>query len=336
VITAIVFFAILATLAVRAVAKANRNFSRNKPMTKNASDLQAAMMAQVPVKTSWAGIPGSTNQPPAQPGNSPTYKPGDSATYQPGDSATYKPGDSATYQPGDSQTYKPGNSATYKPGDSSTYQPGDSATYKPGDSPTYQPGNSPTYAPGNYPVDLDPAELAPKPWMKGPPGTRPLSGSRRTPKGSGQRGGPDRGVQPSYATRMERQTELRDQGILDRDKRTAARTDPTQAPQEGSTAISSTSLNTTLVTPYQPSSLMTSLSSSLTSSLFDTPTTVPASAALGAVPAVALSPDVEDDVVILLREGNEVEAVRIVIDRMNVGLLEATTAVRSYADRRRR
>ena len=39
---------------------------------------------------------------------------------------------------------------------------------------------------------------------------------------------------------------------------------------------------------------------------------------------------------ILLRQGNEVEAVRIVVDSMNVGLLEATRAVRSYGGRQAR
>jgi hypothetical protein len=46
---------------------------------------------------------------------------------------------------------------------------------------------------------------------------------------------------------------------------------------------------------------------------------------------ISLPVEVADLVRFHLRNGHEVEAVRLVCDRMNVGLLEATKTVRSYS-----
>jgi hypothetical protein len=288
-----VLFIVLIVIVGQTIAKANRNFNRNKPKVRRAR-----------VRTSPTGVP-------AAPGNAAVYRPGDSATYRPGDSATYRPGDSATYKPGDSPTFRPGDSPTYQPGDSATYQPGDSPTYKPGDSATYRPGNAPTYQPGN--ATTEPPPMAPPPSSRG---RRP----GRTP------------TQPAYATRTEQQTARRNQAVIDRDARETARTEPTQAPYQGSTAISSTSLNTSLVMPYQPTSLMSSLSSSLSSSLFDTGPRRETSAAFGSVVVVSLPSDVEEQVRVFMGRGSEVEAVQLVVDKMDVGILEATKTVRGYVD----
>ncbi len=106
---------------------------------------------------------------------------------------------------------------------------------------------------------------------------------------------------------------------------------PPQKGYQGSTAVSGSSLSTTLVTPYQPTSLMTSLSSSLSSSLTDSPPRVARTAAFSGVEIISLPAEVADQVRFHLRNGHEVEAVRLVCDTMNVGLLEATKTVRSYA-----
>ena len=134
-----------------------------------------------------------------------------------------------------------------------------------------------------------------------------------------------------YASLTEIATARRDQARINRDQRTANRTAPEQAPYQGSTAVSSTSLNTTLVTPYQPTSLMTSLSSSLSSSLTDSPPRMTTTSAFGQVAVISLPVEVAERVQFHLRNGHEVEAVRVVCDTMNVGLLEATKTVRSYA-----
>jgi hypothetical protein len=126
-------------------------------------------------------------------------------------------------------------------------------------------------------------------------------------------------------------TAWRDQAVIDMDQRAAARTAPEQAPYQGSTAVTSSSLDTTLSTPYQPSSLMTSLSSSLSTSLTDSPPRMPTSPVLSGIAVISLPVDIADRVRFHLRNGHEVEAVRLVCDRMNVGLLEATKTVRSYA-----
>jgi hypothetical protein len=52
---------------------------------------------------------------------------------------------------------------------------------------------------------------------------------------------------------------------------------------------------------------------------------------LSGVAAVSLPVEVVEQVRFHLRNGHEVEAVRLVCDTMNVGLLEATKTVRSYA-----
>jgi len=203
----------------------------------------------------------------------------------------------------------------FQPGNSPTYQPGDSATYRPGDSATYQPGGSATYAParavGYQPVAGPPAPQAPA--MSTAPST------------------PDSDYQPPYASLVDAATAWRDQSIIDKDQRNAARQAPEHAPYQGSTAISGSSLATTLGSPYQPSSLMTSLSSSLSSSLTDSPPKPETSAVFGEVSVVALPNEVADLVRFHLRKGHEVEAVRVVCDTMDVGLLEATKTVRSYA-----
>jgi hypothetical protein len=146
---------------------------------------------------------------------------------------------------------------------------------------------------------------------------------------------PAESYQPPYATAVERRTVRRDQAVLDRDRRTESRTEPTQAPAIGSTAIESTALDTTLATPYQPSSLFTSTSSSLSSSLFDS--AIEPSQTMGTlldvVTTVTLPKELREQVVLLLREGNQVEAVRIVIDELDVSLLEASKAVQAYAIR---
>jgi hypothetical protein len=236
---------------------------------------------------------------------------------QPGNASTYRPGNSPTYPPGESPTYQPGDSATYRPGNSSTYRPGDSPTYRPGDSPTYTPGNSPTYAPAGQ-IGSRPAMTAPAP-MQGPQSTT-----------APQRDG-DQSFQPTYASLTEIATAWRDQAVIDLDQRTAARTAPEQAPYQGSTAVTSTSLSSTLFAPYQPSSLMTSLSSSLSSSLMDSPPRMATSQVLSDVAAISLPVEVVEQVRFHLRNSHEVEAVRLVCDTMNVGLLEATKTVRSYA-----
>jgi hypothetical protein len=256
------------------------------------------------------------------PGTAPMSQPGGSATYRPGNSPVYSPGNAGVYRPGDAPTYAPGDSATYAPGDSPTYAPGNStvyggpATYAPGDSPTYAPGDSVTYAPagavGSRPVITPPAPQPPPPAQTAPQDY-------------------DGGFQPTYATLTELRTARRDQAVIDRDQRRESRISPEQAPRQGSTAVSSTSLNTTLATPYQPSSLMTSLSSSLSSSLMDAPPRAASTAAFADIAVVSLPYDVAEQVRIHLRNGHEVEAVRVVCDTMNVGLLEATKTVRSYA-----
>ncbi len=121
-----------------------------------------------------------------------------------------------------------------------------------------------------------------------------------------------------------------------------ARTPPTPpveavpAATEDSAAISSSALNTTLSTSYQPSSLITSTRSSLSSSLFDSPASAEAPSVLERVSVPTLPPEIEKQVNALLRRHNEVEAVRTVIDQLDVSLLEATNAVRSYDAARRR
>lgn len=245
------------------------------------------------------------------------FQPGNSTTYNPGDSATYRPGNSPTYPPGDAQTYKSGNAVTYQPGDSTTYAPGDAATYAPGDSPTFAAGNSPTYAPAT--------QLGSRPVVT-PPSQQRAPRLPPTPARDG-----DTAFQPTYASLTEMATAWRDQAVIDMDRRNAARTAPEQAPYQGSTAVSSTSLNTTLVTPYQPSSLITSLSSSLSSSLTDSPPRTGTTSAFGEVDVISLPGEVVAQVRFHLRNGHEVEAVRLVCDTMNVGLLEATKTVRSYA-----
>jgi hypothetical protein len=239
-----------------------------------------------------------------QPGNSTTYQPGNAPVYAPGNPGTYRPGDSATYAPGDSATYAPGNSAVY----------GGPATYAPGDSPTY----APVGAVGYQPVITPPAQVP------APPATN------AEPPPVQWQSAPDEAFQPAYATLTEMQTARRDQAVIDRDRRRAARTAPEQAPFQGSTAISSTALNTTLATPYQPTSLVSSLSSSLSSSLTDSPPRSTSTTAFLDIQAIALPDEITDQVRFHLRNGHEVEAVRLVCDSMNVGLLEATKTVRSY------
>lgn len=121
-----------------------------------------------------------------------------------------------------------------------------------------------------------------------------------------------------------------------------ARTAPTPsvkavpAAAEDSAAISSSALNTTLSTTYQPSSLITSTRSSLSSSLFDSPASAEAPSVLEQVSVPTLPPEIEKQVNALLRRHREVEAVRTVIDQLDVSLLEATNAVRSYDAARKR
>ncbi len=111
---------------------------------------------------------------------------------------------------------------------------------------------------------------------------------------------------------------------------------PSQRATEDSAAISSSALNTTLSTTYQPSSLITSTRSSLSSSLFDSPASAEAPSVLERVSVPTLPPEIEKQVNALLRRHREVEAVRTVIDQLDVSLLEATNAVRSYDAARRR
>ena len=54
-------------------------------------------------------------------------------------------------------------------------------------------------------------------------------------------------------------------------------------------------------------------------------------AAFGGIEVIPLPDEVAEQVRYHLRNGHEVEAVRLVCDTMNVGLLEATKTVRSYA-----
>ncbi len=248
------------------------------------------------------------------PGTAPVYQPGNSATYRPGDSPTYGPGNSPTYRPGDAQTYQPSNAPTSR---SPMFGPGNSPTYPPGDAAVYAPGDSPTYAPvaaiGSRPAITSAPQQAPPP---------------QEPK---SRRDYDADYQPAYASLTEIATARRDQEMIDRDARRASRTSPEQAPYQGSTAVSSTSLNTTLAMPYQPSSLMTSLSSSLSSSLTDSSPKPETSAVFGGVAVVALPTEVAELVRFHLRNGHEVEAVRVVCDTMDVGLLEATKTIRSYS-----
>src|SRR6478609_12023806 len=153
----------------------------------------------------------------------------------------------------------PGNAPVYQPGDAptywgaQTYAPGGSATYAPGNPAVHQPGNPSTYAPvgavGPVPMPLPPARQQP-----------PALEATWLPTADG-------GYQPAYATATEMVTAWRDQQVVVADQRQAARTDPQQPPSAGSTAITSTALNTTLAMPYQPSSLMSSLSTTLSSSL---------------------------------------------------------------------
>jgi len=152
------------------------------------------------------------------------------------------------------------------------------------------------------------------------------------PRGGQWLPGPEGADQSTYATMTELATAWRDQAIIDQDQRTASRTDPQQAPYQGSTAVSGSALSTTLATPYQPTSLMTSLSSSLTTSLTDTPPRMTKSTAFAEIAVVSLPVEVAERVRFHLRNGHEVEAVRAVCDTMNVGLLEATKTVRSYGD----
>ncbi|MEJ7629123.1 MAG: hypothetical protein WKF54_05970 [Nocardioidaceae bacterium] len=101
---------------------------------------------------------------------------------------------------------------------------------------------------------------------------------------------------------------------------------------QGSTALAGSALNTSLATPYQPSSLLTSLSSSLSSSATDTPPKLAPSSVFGQVSAIALPDGIATQVRFHLRNGHEVEAVRLVCHQLDVGLLEATKTVRSYGD----
>ena len=110
---------------------------------------------------------------------------------------------------------------------------------------------------------------------------------------------------------------------------------PTGSASPGSVALGSSALDSSLFTPYQPSSLLTSLSSSLTTTLADSGPSDSVfggrdpfgSSALAQFRPVQLTPEVESYVAALLSEGHDVEAVRVVTVSTNSGLLEAMATV---------
>lgn len=155
-------------------------------------------------------------------------------------------GPAAGYQPGDSPTYAPGDSATYQPGDSPTFQPGDSATYSPGDSPTYAPGDSPTYLPGS------------------PPASQPAPGGKNQRSSAGRRSRRD-GVPEAVDVVVVEERSLRPE------RREPQERQERRSGYVGSTALDNSALSSTLITPYEPSSLLTTLSSTLHA--FDAQTT---------------------------------------------------------------
>ncbi len=177
--------------------------------------------------------------------------------------------------------------------------------YPPGPVP---PGNAPVYSPGAT-ATFPPVE---------PIGTRPMMTPPAPQQAPAVGGGGQvtRQRQPAPTTRY----------------RPPAGADRRSNRYQGSTALGGSSLSTTLATPYQPSSLMTSLSSSLSPSSTDSKSSQAASSVFGAVSAIPLPDDIVTEVRFHLRNGHEVEAVRLVCERLDVGLLEATKTVRSYGD----
>ena len=185
------------------------------------------------------------------------------------------------------------------PAQTLVFRPGGAPTYKPGDSATYKPGDSPTYKPGNSPTYQPGTDTSYQP-AQAPASPRPAS----DPSPAG----------PTAAARTQATA--------------GAATDASA----GSAAISSTALNTTLVTHYQPSCLTTSLSTSLTSSLGGPSSTSTSTTESGEGPALRLPPSVSDQVTILLRGGDEAGAVQFVVEELQVGLPQATRAVRSMRE----